>query len=138
MLKPFYIQVMMGLDNCQNDHVNEVLTIWKRFKKIKVSGEEENMIKIVLHWKMMGTLFFSICGNNLNNINVLLEYFMVNLHCKKKFLTKVKAFALAMLLSFFPSKITPEHIELWSTCTLSGAALLSVLKTSRQSEFVFL
>ena len=92
MLKPFYIQVMMGLDNCQNDHVNEVLTIWKRFKRIKVSVEEENMIKIVLHWKMMGTLFFSICGNNLNNINVLLEYFMVNLHCKKKFRGRVVLF----------------------------------------------
>ena len=138
MLKPFYMQVMMDLDNFPNNHVNEVLVVWKRFKKVKVTNEEENMIRIVLHWKMMGTLFFSICGNNLNNINVLLKYFMTNLHCKKIFLRKVKAFALAILLSFFPSKITSERIELWSTCTLSGDALLSVLKTARQSEFVFL
>jgi len=136
MLKPFYIPIMIQQDHT-NQHVEQILCMWKQIQQITITTAQEDMIKIVLHWKLIGTLFFSVCGNNLNNINILLDYFMINLGSKKKFVTKIKAFAFALLLSFFPKKIEPKRIELWSTCTLSGDALTSVLKTAHQSEFVF-
>ncbi len=139
LLRPFYIQLLIpnGPKN-GSKQVKKVLDLWQQLRQVEVKTSALDMIEQLLHWKYMTTLYFAITGNNLNNVELLLEYFMQELHNEKRFMCKVCAFALALLLSILPHKrIRCEELQMLSTCYLTSDALEALLKTSKQCEFLF-
>ena len=96
------------------------------------------MIMATIHWKFITTLYFSISGNNLNNIELLLSYFMEDIHNDTMFIRKVSAFGLAILLSVLPDRhLVTEDLQILSTCSLTSDAIECVIKTAKQCEFLF-
>lgn len=137
LLRPFYVPLLVR-NNESNRVVLRILDLWQQLRKHKVGKQTLEMINATIHWKFITTLYFSITGNNLNNVELLLNYFMEDIQNDRNFIRKVSAFGLAILLSVLPDRqIETEDLQILSTCSLTSDALECVIKTSKQCEFLF-
>lgn len=118
--------------------VDKVLDLWLQFRQVPVQEDIKEMISHLIHWKFMSTLFFSLLGTNMNNMNILINYFMQHINKEHVFNTKKCAFALALLLCFFKDeKIKIEKVQLLSQCHLTEDALSTVINCAQDVEVFF-
>ena len=119
-------------------YVDQVIDLWMQFRKVRVSTEMKDMIYQLLHWKFMSTLFFSLIGTNLNNMNILVNYFIKHINNECVFKRKKCAFGLGLLLCFFKDEtVTIEQVQSLSTCYLTEDALKTVVACAHDVEVFF-
>jgi len=138
--KPLYYPIIFkDPDNWQKCvYVDKVLDVWLQFRKVKIKEDLTEMIYHLLHWKFMSTLFFSLIGTNLNNMNILINYFMKHINNERVFNRKKCAFALSLLLCFFKDEnVRIENIQLLSQCHLTEDALSAVIACAHDVEVFF-
>ena len=139
LLRPIYLSLLPRNSKGKITSILKVIDIWAQIKKIKVSKDQCEMLYNVLMWKFMSTLYFSIAGDNLNNVELLMDYFLHDIHNEQLFRAKLHAFSLALLLSILHTKrIDFDIIAFLSSCYLSTTAIEHVLKTSKQCEYLFI
>ena len=85
LLRPFYIQLLIpnGPKN-GSKQVKKVLDLWQQLRQVKVETSALDMIEqpsLEVHDHSI----LCYTGNNLNNVELLLEYFMQELHNEKRF-----------------------------------------------------
>ena len=85
----------------------------------------------------MTSLFLSLVGNNLNNVTLVLDYFMLYLGNNIKFKQRLYSLGLALLLSILPAHNIQKNIETISSCYLSNEALKIIIQTANECEFLF-
>ena len=119
-------------------YVDKVLDVWLQLRKVPVKQELTEMIYHLIHWKFMSTLFFSLLGTTLNNMDILLNYFMKHINNARVFNRKKCAFALSLLLCFFKDEpIVIENIQVLSQCHLTEEALSVVIACAHDVEVFF-
>lgn len=140
LFKPLYYPLIFkdpaNWSTC--DYVDKVFDVWLQFRKVPVATEIREMLYQLIHWKFMSTLFFSLIGTNLNNMNILVSYFIKHINNERLFKQKKCAFSLGLLLCFFKdAPIDIEKVQSLSTCYLSEAALKAVVSCAQDVEVFF-
>ena len=139
LLRPIYLSLLPRNSKGKITSILKVIDIWAQIKKIKIKKDECEMLYNVLMWKFMSTLYLSITGDSLNNVELLMDYFLHDIHNERLFQAKLHAFSLALLLSILHTKqINFDIIAFLSSCYLSTTALEHVLNTSKQCEYLFI
>ena len=137
-LETLYTPLIFKDVDMLDENVESVFDKWLQLRVHHVKPEMVIMIKQLIRWKFMSTMFFSLIGTNLNNMDLVLNYFMKHIHDEEEMLRKSCALSLALLLCFFKDRqITTEDIQLLSTCYLSENALLAVIDCAQEVDFLF-
>jgi len=137
-LETIYSPLIFKNASLVSEHVEMVYDTWIQLRQHCVPNNTAVMLKALVRWKFMSTMFFSVIGSNLNNMNILMEYFMKDINDEQTILKKNSALSLALLLSFFHKpQITSEDVQLLSTCFLSENALITVIQCAHDVMFLF-
>ena len=137
-LQTIYSPLIFKNSSLVNQRVEMVYDTWIQLRKFHIPDSTATMLKALVRWKFMSTMFFSIIGSNLNNMNILMDYFMKDINDEETILKKNSALSLALLLSFFhKTQITSEDVQLFSTCFLSENALITVIQCAHDVMFLF-
>lgn len=136
MLRPLYFSLITGTCT-KNKNIIHIIELWQACKRVTLDANSFDMLYLLLHYKFMTSLFLSLVGNNLNNVRLVLDYFMVYLGNSIKFKQRLHSLGLALLLSILPAHNIQKNIETISSCYLSNEALKIIIQTANECEFLF-